>query len=103
MCLTFPTSLKGVASDWFYFLPPHSLYNFEEASEAFLTQYVSRREAKMSHWRLLTIKMRQSDNLKPTSATFKVNWPKSPIAVKMSLHSLSSPDCKFLTLGTNIS
>ena len=37
MYLTFPFSLKGVASDWFYSLQPHSLHNFEEVSMAFLT------------------------------------------------------------------
>jgi len=43
---------------------PHSLHNFEEVSEAFLTQYASCREAKRNNNHLLTIKMRQGDNLK---------------------------------------
>ena len=63
MCLTFPFSLKGVASDWFYSLPTHSLHNFEEVTEAFLTQYVSRREVKKNNY-LLTVKMRHGDILK---------------------------------------
>jgi len=46
MCLIFSSNLKGVASDWFYFLLPRSLHNFEEISLAFLTLYVSRWEAK---------------------------------------------------------
>ena len=37
MCLTFPSSLKGVASDWFYSMPPHFFHNFEEVFKAFLT------------------------------------------------------------------
>ena len=28
MCLTFPSSLKGIASYWFYYLPPYFLHNF---------------------------------------------------------------------------
>jgi len=55
--------LKGVVSDWLYSLPPHSLHNFEEVTEVFLTQYASRREAKKNNY-LLTIKMRQDDSLK---------------------------------------
>ena len=49
MCLTFPSSLKGMASDWFYSMLPHFLHNFKKVTEAFLTQYVSRREAKKNN------------------------------------------------------
>jgi len=58
MCLTFPSNLKDATSNWFYSLPPHSLCNFETVSEAFLTQYASRWEAKRNNHHLLTIKMR---------------------------------------------
>ena len=61
MCPTFPFSLKGVS--WFS-LPPHSLCNFEEVFETFLTQYASHREAKRNNHHLLTVKMSQNDNLK---------------------------------------
>ena len=37
MCLTFPSILKGATSDWFYSLPPRSLHNFTEVTEAFVT------------------------------------------------------------------
>ena len=76
MCLTFSFSLKGVVSDWFYSLHPHSLRNIEEVSEEFLTQYASRRVAKGNNYHLLTIKMRKGDT--PTipnlrSVTFRAN------------------------------
>ena len=64
MCLTFPSSLKGAASNWFYSLPSHSLCNFEEVSEAFLTQYASRQEAKRNNHHLLNVMMRQGDCFK---------------------------------------
>ena len=45
-------------------MPSHSLCNFEEVFETFLTQYASHREAKRNNHHLLTVKMSQSDNLK---------------------------------------
>ena len=47
-----------VASDWFYSL----LRNFEEVSEAFLTQYASRHEIKKNN-HLLTIRIKPGDSL----------------------------------------
>ena len=64
ICLAFSPSLKGVASNWFYSLPSHSLHNFEKVTKAFLTQYASRREAKKNNHHLLSVNMRQDDNLK---------------------------------------
>jgi len=64
MCLTFPSSLKDEASDWFYYLPPRSLHNFTEVTEAFLTQYAPRQEVKKNNHYLLLVWMRQGDDLK---------------------------------------
>jgi len=58
MCFTFPCSLKGVASYWFYSLPPHSLHS-SEVFQAFLTQYASQWETKRNNRYLLTVKIRQ--------------------------------------------
>ena len=102
MCLTFPFILKGVASDWFYSLPSHSLFNFEEASEVFLTQYASRQKTKRNNCHLLTVKMRQSDNLKSYIGYFQSQLAKASNCVRTSLHSRSSADCKSLTPYTNI-
>ena len=78
MCLTFPSSLKSVASNWFYSLPPHLLHNFEEITMVFLTQYAFRREAKKNYHHLLTVKMRLSDNLKSYIGYFQNQFAKVP-------------------------
>ena len=75
--LTFLSSLKGVASDWFYSLTPHSPHNFEEVTEAFLTQYASRWEAKKNNHHFLTVKMRQGDDLKSYIGYFQSQLAKS--------------------------
>jgi len=64
MCLTFPSSLRGATSEWFYSLPPRSLHKFTEVTEAFLTQYATRQEAKRSGHHLLSVKMRPGDSFK---------------------------------------
>jgi len=74
MHVTFPSSLKGMVSDWFCYLPPHSLYNFEEMSE----EYASRQEAKKNNHHLLTVKMRQSDSLKSYIGYFQSQLVKIP-------------------------
>jgi len=58
ICVTFPSNLKGAVSDWFYFLPPRSLHNFMEVTEAFLTQYASCQETKRNSHHLLFVKMK---------------------------------------------
>jgi len=39
LCRIFPSSLKGVASDWFYSLPLWSIHNFKDLIKLFLSQY----------------------------------------------------------------
>ena len=78
MCFTFSSSLKGVVSDWFYSLSPHSLHNLEEVSVAFLTHYASHREAKRNNHHLLTVKMKPSDNFKSYTGYFQSQLAKVP-------------------------
>ena len=73
MCLTFLSSLKGVASDWFYSLLPHSLCNFEEVTEEFLTQYSSRQEAKKNKHNLISVKIRRETTSSRTLAAFRAS------------------------------
>ena len=63
-CLTSPSSLKGEAYELFYSLPLRFLHNFLMVTEAFLTQYTSRQEAKYSSHHLLSVKIRPGDSLK---------------------------------------
>jgi len=64
MCWVFPSSLKGVALDWFYSLPSRSLWNFEEVSDVFYKQYALRQKFKKNNNHLLTVKMKQEETLK---------------------------------------
>ena len=64
LCWIFPSSLKGIASDWFYFLPPRSIHNFEDLTKLFITQYSSLKGFKQNNHHLLSVNMRPSDRLK---------------------------------------
>ena len=57
---------------------PHSLHNFKEVAEAFLTQYASRWEAKKNNHHLFSVKMRQSDNLESYIDFFQNQLVKIP-------------------------
>ena len=76
MCLTFPSSLRGATSEWFYSIPPRSLHNFSEITKAFLPQYATRQEAKRSNHHLLSIKMRPEDSIKSYINFFQSQFTK---------------------------
>ncbi|RVW59300.1 hypothetical protein CK203_101694 [Vitis vinifera] len=40
LCKVFPASLQGQALSWFHRLPPNSVDNFRDLSEAFVGQYL---------------------------------------------------------------
>ena len=40
LCRSFPTTLKGVAREWFTKLPTSSVDNFEQLSNAFLRHFI---------------------------------------------------------------
>ena len=54
LCWIFPSSLKGVAFDWFYSLPPCSIYGFEDLTKLFLAQYFSHQVFKQNNHNLLS-------------------------------------------------
>jgi hypothetical protein len=64
LCRMFPSSLKGLASDWFYSLKPGTLHTFEQVAQAFLTQYSSCQEYKKNSNHLFTVKMAPGESLK---------------------------------------
>jgi hypothetical protein len=64
MCRVFPSSLKDVASNWFYSLRPNSLHSFDEVTRAFVDQYISRKEIMKNSHTLLSIKMGGGESLK---------------------------------------
>ena len=53
LCLIFPSNLKGVAFDWFHFLPSRSIRSFGDLTKMFLYQYSSRQEFKQDTRHLL--------------------------------------------------
>ena len=85
MCLTFLSCLKGVFSDWFYSLPPRSLYNFDEITKVFPNQYASCWEAKKNNDHLPTVKIRQGDNFKLYIGYFQNQLSKVRNCVKDAL------------------
>ncbi|RVW17977.1 hypothetical protein CK203_115727 [Vitis vinifera] len=56
LCKVFPASLQEQALSWFHRLPPNSVGNFRDLSEAFVGQYLSSNEASVqalhssNHW-----------------------------------------------------
>jgi len=103
MCLTFSVSLKGMASDWFYSLPLHSLHSFAEVTETFLNQYASRQEAKKNSHHFISVRMRQGDSLKLFINFLQNHSPKCLTVERRLPPSHSSVDYKILTICTNIS
>ena len=67
----FPSSLKGLASDWFYSLKPGILHTFEQVAQAFLTQYSSCQEYKKNSNHLFTVKMVPGESLKTYLTRFQ--------------------------------
>ena len=56
LCCSPPTTLKGVAREWFTKLPPSSINNFEQLSSSFVRHFVGRQHLKRPADHLLTIK-----------------------------------------------
>jgi len=96
----FPSSLKSVAYDWFYSLPRHSLWSFEEVTQVFYHQYVSRRELKKNSNHHFTTKMKPGVSLK-YEVISNAKWPWCITVTTMWLPLHSSVDCKSSTLFTN--
>jgi hypothetical protein len=71
MCRVFPSSLKDVASNWFYSLRPNSLHTFDEVSRAFVDQYISRKEIMKNSYTLLSLKMGSGESLKNYLSRFQ--------------------------------
>ena len=71
ICRVIPSSLKDVASNWFYSLRPNSLHSFDEVSRAFVDQYISRKEIMKNNHTLMSIKMGGGESLKNYLSRFQ--------------------------------
>ena len=71
LCRLFPSSLKGLAFDWFYSLKSGTLHNFEQVAQAFLSQYSSCQEYRKNNNHLFTLKMAPEEGLKTYLTRFQ--------------------------------
>ncbi|RVX03893.1 hypothetical protein CK203_021790 [Vitis vinifera] len=71
LCKVFPASLQGQALSWFHRLPPNSVGNFRDLSEAFVGQYLCSARHKQNISTLQNIKMQDNESLRE----FEAVWP----------------------------
>ncbi|RVW81173.1 hypothetical protein CK203_041115 [Vitis vinifera] len=64
LCKVFPASLQGQALSWFHRLPPDSVGNFRDLSEAFVGQYLCSVRHKQNISTLQNIKMQDNESLR---------------------------------------
>ncbi|XP_034679775.1 uncharacterized protein LOC117909836 [Vitis riparia] len=64
LCKVFPASLQGQALSWFHRLPPNSVNNFRDLSEAFVGQYLCSARHKQNISTLQNIKMKDNESLR---------------------------------------
>ncbi|RVW99781.1 Transposon Ty3-I Gag-Pol polyprotein [Vitis vinifera] len=64
LCKVFPDSLQGQALSWFHRLPPNSVGNFRDLSEAFVGQYLCSARHKQNISTLQNIKMQDNESLR---------------------------------------
>nr|XP_023889560.1 uncharacterized protein LOC112001620 [Quercus suber] len=64
LCRSFPTTLKGVAKEWFIKLPTSSIDNFEQLSNAFLRHFIGGQRPKRTTDHLLTIRQGEKETLR---------------------------------------
>ncbi|RVW28707.1 hypothetical protein CK203_083296 [Vitis vinifera] len=60
LCKVFPADLQGQALSWFHRLPPNSVDNFKDLSEAFVEQYLCSARHKQNISTLQNIKMQEN-------------------------------------------
>ncbi|RVW21936.1 hypothetical protein CK203_101095 [Vitis vinifera] len=64
LCKVFPASLQGQVLSWFHRLPPNSVDNFRDLSEAFVGQYLCSARHKQNISTLQNIKMQDNESLR---------------------------------------
>ncbi|KAL6334887.1 hypothetical protein AAG906_023692 [Vitis piasezkii] len=64
LCKVFPASLQGQTLSWFHRLPPNSVDNFKDLSEAFVGQYLCSARHKQNISTLQNIKMQDNESLR---------------------------------------
>ncbi|KAM1504105.1 hypothetical protein ACFXTN_000241 [Malus domestica] len=76
VCKIFATTLQGEAQDWFYTLPPQSIWNFYELSLVFTKEYSSYRSIKKKSDHLFDVKKNPKESLRDYVRRFKIEKAK---------------------------
>jgi len=63
MCRVFPTSLKGMALNWFTRLPPYSIDYFRTLVDLFNTQFATSKPHRLTSLALVNIKQHKGETL----------------------------------------
>ncbi|KAM1524619.1 hypothetical protein ACFX10_009201 [Malus domestica] len=71
ICKIFATTLQGEAQDWFYTLPPQSIWNFYALSLVFTKEYSFYRSIKKKSDHLFDIKKNPKESLRDYVRRFK--------------------------------
>ena len=75
LCRSFPTTLKGVAKEWFTRLPTSSIDNFKQLGSSFLHHFVGRQRLKRPTDHLLTIRQGEKESLRSyVSVSLEKRW-----------------------------
>src|SRR5438270_13714981 len=64
MCLTFPTTLKGPARDWYNNLPRGSVTSFRNLAFLFCNQFAAGKNRKRDSTCLLSVTQRHNEKLR---------------------------------------
>ncbi|KAM1702802.1 hypothetical protein FF1_028051 [Malus domestica] len=71
MCKIFATTLQGEVQDWFYTLPPQSIWSFDKLSLVFTKEYSSYRSIKKKFDHLFNVKKNPKESLRNYMKRFK--------------------------------
>ena len=64
LCLAFPGTLKGPATQWFHSLKPRSIRDFRQLSKEFVSQLIGLFDRPQPDTQLLTVKQKRTESLK---------------------------------------
>ncbi|XP_070668980.1 uncharacterized protein [Malus domestica] len=76
MCKIFATTLQGKTHDWFYTLPPQSIWSFDEFSLVFTKEYSSYYSIKKKSYHLFNVKNNPNELLHDYVKRFKAEKEK---------------------------
>ncbi|RVW90000.1 hypothetical protein CK203_035893 [Vitis vinifera] len=72
LCKVFPASLQGQALSWFHRLPPNSIDNFRDLSEAFVGQYLCSTRHKQN---ISTLQKHKNERQRILEGICETIWP----------------------------